>query len=188
MNGIDLIIIIAFLIAGIMGFFKGFILSLTSLLGWWLGLYASFRFATLVSHWLQVQTGQGPSLTYIFAFIICFTAAVALAFLVGKAIQKVIEIAALGLFNRLAGVVFGVLKISLLLSALIYLVTIIDPDQTLISAEKKEQSIFYRPLTGFMPAVLPFMQKQWEFIKPPKKENDKSKHDEPPHELVFNNL
>lgn len=188
MISIDLIIIIAFLIAGIMGFIKGFILSLTSLLGWWLGLYASFRFATLVSQWLQVQTGQSPSLTYILAFIICFTAAVGLAFLVGKTIQKVIEIAALGLFNRLAGALFGILKISLFLSALIYLVTIIDPGESLITAEKKEQSVFYRPLSGFMPAVLPFMRKQWELIDPRREENNKSKHDETPNELVLNNL
>lgn len=48
MNAFDLFILIVLLIAAAAGFFKGFVLSLTSLVGWLLGLYVSFRFASVV--------------------------------------------------------------------------------------------------------------------------------------------
>ncbi len=172
MNAFDLFILIVLLIAAAAGFFKGFVLSLTSLVGWLLGLYVSFRFASVVQLWLQAKTGYESSLMYIVAFVLCFVAVVIVMYLIGKSIQKIVEIAALGFFNRLAGAAFGVLKISLLLSALIYLTATVDPGEHLITPQKKEQSFFYRPLSMFLPAVLPFMHDKWELITPRSDENE----------------
>lgn len=142
MNAFDLFILIVLLIAAAAGFFKGFVLSLTSLVGWLLGLYVSFRFASVVQLWLQAKTGYESSLMYIVAFVLCFVAVVIVMYLIGKSIQKIVEIAALGFFNRLAGAAFGVLKISLLLSALIYLTATVDPGEHLITPQKKSNLFF----------------------------------------------
>ncbi|MDD2529324.1 MAG: CvpA family protein [Lentimicrobiaceae bacterium] len=172
MNVFDLFILIVLLIAATAGFVKGFVLSLTALAGWIIGLYISFKFASLIQFWLQSKTGYESSLMYILAFILCFGAVVVVMYLIGKSVQKIIEMAALGLFNRLAGAVFGVLKISLLLSALIYLLATVDPGEHLITPEKKAQSYFYKPVAMLLPAVLPFMQENWKLIFPDSNKND----------------
>ena len=158
MNIIDVIFLILLLISAVSGFVKGFILSIASFVGFFLGIMISFRFAGDVQQWLMVITGAEGGYLYFVGFLICFAVVVALVYMLGKIIEKAIEMVALGFINRLAGAAFGMLKTMLIFSALIYALSYIDPEKRLITTEQQESSLFYRPLENLLPIILPFLQ------------------------------
>lgn len=160
MNYIDIIILIIVIVAAISGFSKGLIIGLASLAGLVLGIILSLKFAGYIEIALKNMFGNDSAVMYIIAFAICFGLVVLVVHAIAKSIEKVVEIAALGFLNRLSGAAFGILKALLLLSAFIYFINLFSPDNQLISADQKEKSSFYKPLEGFLPAVLPFLKEK----------------------------
>ena len=158
MNILDVVFLILLLISAVSGFIKGFILSIASFIGFFLGIAVSFRLADDVQQWLMTLTGAEGRYLYFVAFLICFTVVVALVHVLGKIIEKAVKLVALGFLNRLGGAALGILKTMLIFTALIYALSYIDPDKRLISIEQQESSLFYRPLENMLPFILPFVQ------------------------------
>lgn len=158
MNYIDIFILIIVIGAAVMGFSKGLIIGIASLAGMVLGIILSLRFAGYIEVVLQNMFNSHSPVMYIIAFAICFILVVIAVHAIAKSIEKIVEIAALGFLNRLGGAAFGILKALFLLSALIYFISLFKPDHPLVSPERIENSRFYKPLEGFLPAVLPFLK------------------------------
>ncbi len=158
MNVIDIIILVFLLISAVSGFIKGFILSVASFIGFFLGIIVSFRLAGSVQQLLMAITGSEGRYLYFVGFLLCFALVVALVYLVGKIIEKAVKIAALGLLNRIAGAAFAALRSLLIFSALICALSYIDPQDRLITPKQQESSIFYQPLEKILPALLPFIR------------------------------
>lgn len=162
MNYIDIVILIFVVIAAIKGFTRGLIISLASLAGLILGIIFSLRYAGNLAINLQHIFGSNSQVLFFASYAICFLIIVIFVHFVGKSLEKVIEIAALGFINRLAGVAFGIAKTLFIFSAIIYLVKIADPQSRLIKPETKQDSYFYQPLEWLLPATLPFLKSQLE--------------------------
>jgi len=165
MNYIDIIILIFLVIAAIKGFSQGFIIGLASLAGLVLGIIFSLKYAGSLAIHLQQMFGSNSQILFFASYLICFLIIVIFVHFVGKSLEKVIEIAALGFLNRLAGVVFGVIKTLFVFSAIIYLLKIADPHSRLIKPEAKQESYIYQPLEWLLPSTLPFLKSQLERIK-----------------------
>ncbi len=164
MNYIDVIILIFLLIAAIKGFSKGLIIGLTSLAGIVLGIIFSLKYAGTLAINLHQIFGSNSQILFFASYAICFAIIVIFMYFVGKLLEKVIEIAALGMVNRLAGVAFGIFKTLFVFSAIIYLIQIADPKSHLIKPETKQESYFYHPLEWLLPSTLPFLKSQLERI------------------------
>ncbi len=158
MNILDVVFLVLLLISAVSGFIKGFILSVASFAGFLLGIIISFRFAGDIQQWLMAFTGAEGRYLYFVAFLICFAVVVALVHLIGKMVEKAVQLVALGFVNRLGGAALAILKTMLIFSALIYALSYIDPEKRLITIEQQESSLFYRPLEKMLPAILPFIQ------------------------------
>lgn len=158
MNVIDIIILVFLLISAVSGFIKGFILSVASFIGFFLGIIVSFRLAGSVQQLLMAITGSEGRFLYVVGFLLCFALVVTLVYLVGKIIEKAVKLVALGFLNRVAGAAFAVLRSLLIFSALIYALSYIDPLDRLITPEQQESSLFYQPLEKILPALLPFIR------------------------------
>ena len=164
MNIIDIVIFISLIIAAISGFMKGLVLSVASFVGFFLGIIVSFRFAGSVQQILIELTGSDGRYLYFIGFLICFVLVTIVVYFIGKAIEKLVEMVALGFLNRLTGAAFGVLRSLLVFSALIYALAYIDPDKRLITTEQQESSFFYQPLEKVLPSILPFIRHHLEEI------------------------
>jgi len=160
MNYIDITILIFALISAVKGFSQGLIIGLASLAGLILGVAFSLRYASDVSLYLQTVFGSNSMFVTIAAYVLCFAAISAIVHLIGKSIEKVVEIAALGLLNRIGGAVFGVLKVLFLFSGFFFLLAIADPGNHLISAEARQHSRFYKPIQWLLPSAIPFLEDQ----------------------------
>lgn len=159
MNTIDLTILVIAVLGALQGAFKGFVLSITSLIGLILGFYISLRFAWYIEFILRQQTGSDTPFLHILAFVLCYVLVIIIMYIIGKSIEKVLELASLGCLNRITGALFGIFKGLLLVSALIYILEIVDRHNALIRAETKEASLMYKPIAKLIPSLIPQVKK-----------------------------
>lgn len=165
MQQIDIAILILIGLGALQGLFKGFILSITSLLGLVLGFYLSLRFAWYIEAILRNASGSDSPYMHIAAFVLCFLLVIIVVYIIGKSVEKIVEMASLGFVNRLAGAVLGIFKAMVLVSAIIYVLAIADRQSVLITPEAKQKSLFYEPMAAFIPYLVPQVKKGIERLK-----------------------
>jgi membrane protein required for colicin V production len=151
MNLPDILIILIIVLFAIHGFIKGLIHELASLAGLILGIYASFQFSGQLEGYLTEYLNVPEKYSYITSFILIFIVVVIVIHLIGKLIEKMIGLIALGLLNKLAGSIFGILKAIVLISLAMLVINHFDNE--LISDEKKEDSLFYKPIKKVAPLL-----------------------------------
>lgn len=158
MNYIDIFLAVLLLVAAVQGFRKGFIIELASLAALILGIWGGIKFSDLTAKFITKYTGFHSEFLNIIAFFVTFILIVILIHMMGKMLDKVIKIALLGFLNRLAGVIFGVLKIALILSVILLLFDEIDENVHLLPVKQKQESKLYEPMKQVVPTLLPFIK------------------------------
>lgn len=158
MNYLDIILIVLFGLAGILGFRKGLIIGLATLAALILGVWAGFYFSDLVSGFIESVDDYHGKYINVISFIIIFIVVIILVHLLAKMIEKVINLTALGIVNKIGGLVFGVLKAAIILSVLIYFMNRFDEQQQLITKESRQGSLLFPPVEGIAPLLIPRMK------------------------------
>ena len=157
MNILDIIILIPVAWMAYRGFSKGLIIEVATLVALILGIYLSINFSYIVGNFLVEQFDLTTKYLHIIAFIVTFIGVVLIVHLIGKILEKVVNIVALGFINKLLGGVFGILKAVIFLSVIIMLINRFDPNQNLITDEKRDSSMFYEHVESVVPSILPFI-------------------------------
>jgi membrane protein required for colicin V production len=157
MNWIDLIIIVILILAAVMGFINGFVKELASLAALVLGIWGAVKFSSFTAAKLYELFDMTGSYVGIIAFIITFGVIVILVHFTGVIIDKIIEAAALGIINKLAGIVFGLLKQVLILSVIMMILNAIDSKRSFLPKETIESSVLYNPISDIAPAIFPII-------------------------------
>lgn len=163
MNALDIFFVL-FLIWGIWnGFKKGLIIELFTFLALFLGLYAGIHFSDFVGE--KISGNVDSSYAPVIAFTITFLAVGAMVYFGGKAIEKVVKIVQLSLLNKLLGAVFGLLKATFLLGALIMIFDSYDDRNDFIDDSTKEGSLFYFPAKNVLSFCIPAFEESSLYIK-----------------------
>lgn len=173
MNYIDLVLGILLIIAAIQGFRKGFIIELASLAALILGIWGGIKFSDLTASFITKHTGYQSEHLGAIAFFVTFIVIVILIHLMGKMLDSIVKAVFLGFLNRLAGIIFGVLKTAIILSILLLLFDNIDENVHILPAKQKETSKIYMPMKQIVPTLFPFI-KLWNTKDENKKEDVKS--------------
>ena len=152
---IDIILGALLLFGLIRGFMKGFFVEVASLVALIAGVYGAIHFSNFAAEFLDSSLDWDEKYINIVAFAITFVIIVLVIALAGKALTKLANFAALGILNKLAGGLFGVLKIGLILSIL--LIVFDNMNNTIPFADEKdlEDSILYEPVKGLAPMIFP---------------------------------
>ena len=158
MNYIDLVLSILLLIAAIQGFRKGFIIELASLLALILGIWGGIKFSAFTADFITKHTGYHSQHLGTIAFIVTFIAIVILIHIMAKLLDTVVKAVLLGFLNRLAGIIFGVLKAAVILSIVLLLFDDIDENVHILPAKQKEESKIYTPMKQVVPTLFPFIK------------------------------
>ena len=102
---------------------------------------------------------------------------IASLYLTAFVVEKLIKAVALNLVNRLLGMGFGFLVTAFVISMILWPINQINAEKQIIKPERTEGSILYRPLSGFAPAVFPYLKKQeWKEFIPRKKKGKENVH------------
>jgi membrane protein required for colicin V production len=101
--GIDLIIALLALAGVYLGYQRGLIVAIFSFVSLWLGMLLAFRFSSWVAAWLGERVTVSDRWLPILAFLLVLVGVVLLVRLGAKALEGMLELAQLGIANRLAG-------------------------------------------------------------------------------------
>lgn len=131
------------------GFVNGLAIELASLLALLLGIYMSYHFSVYVGKQIGIEGKYASILSFIITFIIV----VLLVHLLGKIIDKTFSMVSLGFINKIAGMLFGILKIALVLSILIYFIDKLDSRRLIISDKNRTESKLLKPVKSLAPIL-----------------------------------
>jgi membrane protein required for colicin V production len=171
MNYIDIILVLLLLFAAMNGYRRGLIAEVASLAALVLGIWGAIKFSHITTEnlvrYFNLETGH----LNIISFIVTFIVIVILVNLVGSSVNKLVEVAMLGFFNKLAGLAFGFLRTALILSIILLIFSKIDQDVHILSQKSKAESQLYEPIRKLAPSIFPFI-KNWVNTDEANPEND----------------
>ena len=155
MNFLD--ILIALLLAWFiyLGFNKGLIASVATLIGLAAGLYFSIRFSDWVGQQLFRNSDLDEGTVALTSFIITFIAVLVATYLLGKFVTNLVRTMRLGWLNKLAGALFGSLKAILILSVLLGFLQKINHNYWLISETTMDESKLYHAIHQVADNIFP---------------------------------
>ncbi|MCK5638646.1 MAG: CvpA family protein [Flavobacteriaceae bacterium] len=155
MNSIDVIIAVILLFGLFRGLMKGLFVEITSLVGLILGVYGALHFSHFLANILKSRLTWDESMIQIVAFAGTFFAILlGLAFL-GKGLTKIAETASLGIFNKILGAVFGILKYALILSVVFLVYDQINSSISFLKKEEAKESVLFEPIKNLAPTIFP---------------------------------
>jgi membrane protein required for colicin V production len=160
MNYVDLLLLLPIIWFVYQGFRRGFIIELASLVALILGIYAALYFSGYAAGFLVDRFHMGPKYVPVVSFIITFIVVVFLVYSVGKLLEKVINMIALGFVNKFAGAVFGLLKGAVIISVVLMIINHFNDN--FISEEKRANSMLYDPIEDIAPRLWDSFR-DWDF-------------------------
>ena len=147
MNYVD-IFISSFLLYGfVRGLFKGFISEIASVIGLVLGIYLATQYNGDLSNYLISKQFLSWKESYIIILsnIILFILTILIVSILGKVATKIAKLVALGLFNKILGGIFGLLKNILILIIVVFIFNLANNSLKIMEQDKLELSIYYKP-------------------------------------------
>ena len=149
MNLLDWILLAILAMAAFTGFRRGFIIELASLVALVLGIWVAAHFSDRVSTLLGIDAANTA-----LAFLATFLVVILVVHLLARFLTTLIDLAQLELPNKLAGVVFGVLRsvftLSIALNLLVGYTEGAMPPKELCAG-----SALYGPVRHVAPLVVP---------------------------------
>ncbi|WP_299121773.1 CvpA family protein [uncultured Winogradskyella sp.] len=155
MSIIDIVLGALLLFGLIRGAMKGLFVEVASLVALVLGVYGAIHFSGFAAEFLESKVEWNEKTINIVAFAITFVIIVLAISLAGKALTKLADFAALGIINKLAGGIFGALKIGLILSVLLIVFNKLNNTLPFMEKEDLEESILYKPVKSLAPMIFP---------------------------------
>lgn len=145
-NFLDIILGLLLVYGLYKGLRNGLFVEIASLAAIIIGLYGSIQFSYLTGNYLSQNMDWDENLIKLVAFIITFVAIVILVNMAGKILTKIADFAMLGILNKLAGGLFGVLKTAVILGTLLYFFESASSSFNLIENNTVAESILYKPV------------------------------------------
>lgn len=146
MNYLDIIMGSLILFGAVKGFFKGFVIEAASIVALIAGILGALLFSStigdILSTYFNFETIPPTGIIFALIFIVIIISINILA----KLLTKVIKMAALGLINRIFGILFGGLKFAIMLSALLLLLDQFSFLFQYFDTIILEESILYDPI------------------------------------------
>jgi len=157
MSILDLVLLGLFLIAGFNGYRKGLIGQAASLAGLILGIWGAIHFSDFTANFLTENFSMNSKYLSLISFGITFAIILVAAHLIGFLVEKIFDLAFLGIVNSLLGVVFGVLKTALIISVLIVLLSGASTKLKIIPDDFGSNSLLYGPVKRLAPSIFPYL-------------------------------
>ena len=158
MNTVDIIILVLLVPLTIQGLIKGFSTQVAAIVGLLLGVWASFRFSTLLSGWLQPYLAVSPNVLNLVSFVTILIVVIVLLALLGRALKGVLKFAMLGWLDKLLGAVFGLAKGALILGLLIMAFNAVNTKVPMVKEETLSGSVLYPAMLQITDTVFPYLE------------------------------
>ena len=155
---LDIILLLCFIPAIVTGISKGFVKQVIDLVAILAAAWAAFHFSTMMADWLGQYLTLDPSILKVVSFVLVAIVVAILLHLVGALLTKTLKALSLGFVNRLLGLVFGVLKVALILGLLILLFETLNSSLQIVKPEATANAVVYNALKNAANAIFPILK------------------------------
>ena len=152
------------------GLKNGLFIEIASIIALIAGIYGAIHFSYIAGDYLSENMNWDERYIHLSAFIITFIIIVMVVHLMGKLLTKIADFAMLGLLNKLAGAIFGALKVAIILGAILVFFERVNSSVGLIKNETMEKSVLYEPIKEIGALVFSKVLKE-DFLSEKKNEN-----------------
>jgi membrane protein required for colicin V production len=166
-GALDAIIGVALAWALFRGFQKGFIVKIASLIALVAGTLAGFHGSEGLANWLKNEVNWSETSVQLTAFILTFILVVIGVHFLAKLIEKMVDLTALGLINKLAGMALGAFQMVLLLSITTFALDGVFGERNWLPAGAAEESVLYPSVETAVEWIIPEMNRStpWDQIR-----------------------
>ena len=165
MTFLDIVLGILLFYAFAKGIWNGFFLELASFVSLLIGVFLAIKFSYVMQSILSGHVNWNPKTVQIVAFTLTFILVVVGVSILAKAFTTMANFAGLGIFNKLFGGVFGLLKMCLILSVVLSLFEKINSKNTFSEKETLEYSMFYYRILKVSGFIYPSIESWYEEVK-----------------------
>lgn len=128
------------------GFKNGLLIEVAAILALIAGIYGAIHFSYIAGDYLSRNMQWNERYINTTAFIITFIIIVIAVHFAGKLLTKVANIVLLGAINKIAGALFGALKVAVILGAVLIFFDRLNNTLSIVSEDTKKESILYEPV------------------------------------------
>ncbi|AIY12421.1 MULTISPECIES: CvpA family protein [Cellulophaga] len=146
MNFLDIVFGLILVWGFYIGFKNGLFVEIASIIALIAGIYGAIHFSYITGTYLAENMDWNEQYMNIASFVITFIIIVVLIHLSAKLLTKIADFAMLGFLNKIAGGIFGALKVSIIIGALLLFFSSMAETTNLINEETKKESKLYEPL------------------------------------------
>lgn len=146
MSFIDIVLGLLLLYGLFKGVKNGLVIEIASILALVAGLYGAIHFSYIVGNYLASHWDWNERTMSLASFIITFFIIVIAVITAAKLLTKIAEFAMLGLLNKIAGGLFGALKVAIILGALLIFLESVNKSLRLVNEDAKSESVLYEPI------------------------------------------
>ncbi|MDA0758030.1 MAG: CvpA family protein [Bacteroidetes bacterium] len=169
MNYLDIFIICVLIFGFIRGFIKGLIMEISSLFAIVLGTYGSLKFSDVTLDWISSNFSNQISdiddgYLKIASFAFTFLVIIVFVSIIGKGINGVVKLVALGLINKILGGLFGAIKYVLILSFLFVFFEALNSTLFLVDESFFETTLLYGSIIEIGDVLLNFFNSNKESV------------------------
>lgn len=166
-NWFDLVVLILLFIALIKGYRRGFVMQLVGLAVIVLGAIYGGKLAETILPEINRLLDITPNFARVLSFILAFGLIGVVISLIGRLIEKFVDMLFLSFLNRLLGSVISVGTMMVALSIILNLVLMLDKNQNIITNEIRQVSFFFERVEAVAQRIVPYLNKEfWEEYVP----------------------
>lgn len=165
MSFFDILLAAVLLYGFIQGFRQGLFTAFASLVSLIVGIILAIKFSHLVRSFIENLVSWNPKYIEVTAFGLTFILVVVGIILLAKLFTGIASFAQMGWLNTIAGGVFGILKMTLILSILLNLFQKININNYFLSQETMDKSLFYNTIQKTSQLIFPSVQEWYEDFK-----------------------
>ncbi len=176
MGILDIIIGLLLLYGLYKGVKNGLFVELASLVALVAGLYGAIHFSYIVGEYLSKNMEWNERYMNTASFLLTFIIIVLVVNMAGRLLTKIADFAMLGLLNKIAGGIFGLLKVAVILGALLIFFDKTNNQLGFVKQEAIDESKLYTPVKEIGALVFSRVLKENKALEkePPQNENEKN--------------
>jgi membrane protein required for colicin V production len=137
------------------GFLNGFISELSAILSILIALYAATNYYDYTLDFMQLFIKSNENDMTIFARVITFVLALMLVLIVSNSLTKMVDLAQMGLFNKISGAIFGFFKSLLIMSIFLNIFSKFNATILIVSPQHISESKLYYPIMQITHKIFP---------------------------------
>ncbi|MBZ4675696.1 MAG: hypothetical protein JG782_315 [Anaerophaga sp.] len=165
MSYFDIIAGIFLILAALKGLKNGFIKELAGLAALILGIIFAVRLSDVTERFLSgIFHSQYMG---IIAFLVTFVIVVLIIHLIASLLRTLIHAVALGAFDRIFGLVFGMLKTTFIISILLLGLNAFGLEEKIITPKEQQRSKLYPPVKKAAPLIFDLFERDLEELLNP---------------------